>query len=75
MAANARPSSPPGLNSSASSTIDLPVADLGKNLAHPQIWTLPHEWNIEKREMFQVFNYCVHCVLDYKVTKRIHLVA
>ena len=56
MAANARPSSPPGLNSSASSSMDIPaVNDLNKHIPHPQEWTLPHEWNIEKREMFEVF--------------------
>lgn len=47
-----RPGSP-GHNSSASSTIELPnVRGLNKQSTHPEEWTLPHEWNIEKREMF-----------------------
>lgn len=54
MATNAQPPSPAGLNSSASSTIEMPTIDVNKNMQHPQIWTLPHEWNIEKREMFEV---------------------
>jgi hypothetical protein len=40
---------------SASSSADLPnVHGLSKAHAHPEEWTLPHEWNIEKREMFDV---------------------
>ncbi|XP_045211344.1 uncharacterized protein LOC123562810 [Mercenaria mercenaria] len=39
---------------SASSTAELPnVHGLSKASPHPEEWTLPHEWNIEKREMFE----------------------
>jgi len=40
-------------DSSHSSSLDLPnVQGLSKASPHPEEWTLPHEWNIEKREMF-----------------------
>ena len=49
----------PGPGSSSSSSLELPaVQGLSKNSGHPEQWTLPHEWNIEKREMFGV------CVCD-----------
>ena len=34
------------------------VAGLSKNSPHPEEWTLPHEWNIEKREMYDVSGPC-----------------
>ncbi|XP_052788966.1 uncharacterized protein LOC128224056 [Mya arenaria] len=38
---------------SSSSAGDIPiVSGLSKPSAHPEEWTLPHEWNIEKREMY-----------------------
>ncbi|KAL4240809.1 hypothetical protein ACF0H5_001597 [Mactra antiquata] len=37
---------------SASSTMELPNVHT-KASPHPEEWTLPHEWNIEKREMFE----------------------
>lgn len=49
-----RANNSPGPGSSASSTLELPgVHGLSKNTGHPEQWTLPHEWNIEKREMFE----------------------
>ncbi|KAH3861901.1 uncharacterized protein LOC127870243 [Dreissena polymorpha] len=38
---------------SSSSAGELPnVSGLSKASPHPEEWTLPHEWNIEKREMY-----------------------
>lgn len=48
---------------SASSSADLPnVHGLSKAHPHPEEWTLPHEWNIEKREMFEVSFICFKVV-------------
>lgn len=30
------------------------AGSLNKAAPHPEEWTLPHEWNIEKREMYDV---------------------
>ncbi|KAK3091980.1 hypothetical protein FSP39_024159 [Pinctada imbricata] len=43
-----------GDNSETSSNVELPaVTGLNKNSQHPEEWTLPHEWNMEKRELFE----------------------
>ncbi|XP_046352467.1 uncharacterized protein [Haliotis cracherodii] len=42
-----------GPDSSSGSTINLPSLNVSKLTPHPEEWTLPHEWNIEKREVFQ----------------------
>ncbi|XP_005094187.1 uncharacterized protein LOC101855474 [Aplysia californica] len=48
----ARPNSS-GPDSSAGSSADLPpVSGLNKMGVLPEEWTLPHEWKIEKREVF-----------------------
>lgn len=40
---------------SSSSAAETPnVHSINKISPHPEEWTLPHEWNIEKREMFEV---------------------
>ncbi|KAK3590966.1 hypothetical protein CHS0354_034538 [Potamilus streckersoni] len=53
MAANGRPSSPRP-NSSISTGSEKPiVGGLNKNQPLPEEWTLPHEWKIEKRELFE----------------------
>lgn len=42
-------------NSDSASSVDLPaISGLNKNAAHPEEWTLPHEWSMEKRELFEV---------------------
>lgn len=42
-----------GPDSSAGSNMELPsVAGLNKLGVLPEEWTLPHEWKIEKRELF-----------------------
>ena len=52
MAANANNK---GDNSDTASSVDLPnVTGLNKNSQHPEEWTLPHEWSMEKRELFEV---------------------
>ncbi|XP_022313229.1 uncharacterized protein LOC111118187 [Crassostrea virginica] len=41
-------------NSDSASSVDLPaISGLNKNAAHPEEWTLPHEWSMEKRELFE----------------------
>lgn len=41
-------------NSDSASSVDLPaISGLNKNSAHPEEWTLPHEWSMEKRELFE----------------------
>ena len=50
----ARPNSS-GPESSAGSQAELPpVHGLNKMGVLPEEWTLPHEWKIEKRELFNV---------------------
>ncbi|OWF39010.1 uncharacterized protein LOC110465616 [Mizuhopecten yessoensis] len=40
--------------SDTGSNVDMPaVHGLIKNARVPEQWTLPHEWNMEKREMFE----------------------
>jgi len=42
-----------GPDSSSSSTAELPpLQGMGRHDVLPEEWTLPHEWKIEKREMF-----------------------
>ncbi|XP_076442299.1 uncharacterized protein LOC143281161 [Babylonia areolata] len=42
-----------GNDSSSASTVELPPLNgLNRNGVLPEEWTLPHEWKIEKRELF-----------------------
>jgi hypothetical protein len=43
-----------GLESSNASSVPLPNVSVNKNIKHPEKWTLPHECNMEIREMFGV---------------------
>lgn len=38
------------------------VGGLNKNAPLPEEWTLPHEWNMEKREVFEVISICIVCL-------------
>jgi len=39
----------------SSSAGDAPtMSSMSKVAPHPEEWTLPHEWNIEKREVYAV---------------------
>ncbi|XP_076458385.1 uncharacterized protein LOC143292092 [Babylonia areolata] len=51
--ATSRPfSSGPG--SSSASSVELPtLAGMNRNQPLPEEWTLPHEWKMEKRELFE----------------------
>jgi len=41
--------------SDTDSSVDMAALHgLNKNTPLPEEWTLPHEWNMEKREMFEV---------------------
>ncbi|KAK7111791.1 uncharacterized protein [Littorina saxatilis] len=49
-----RPMSTGPDSSSGSTVVGLPLlSGLNRNDALPEEWTLPHEWKIEKREMFE----------------------
>lgn len=41
-------------NRDNSDNSDSASSGLNKNAAHPEEWTLPHEWSMEKRELFEV---------------------
>ena len=40
--------------SETSSLIGLESINVNRNNPHPEMWTLPEEWNMEKRELYGV---------------------
>ena len=37
-----------------SSVVGMDSVQLNQNVRHPEQWTIPQEWNMEKRELYQV---------------------
>jgi len=63
MAAAARAGSVDGSSSSAAGLPRLP--GFNSNRRHPEHWTLPKEWNIEKREAYDSWKVDLQCQISH----------